>query len=107
VTVWAEDARTWWAILDDPPPPPRGGPEEDLRAVLSVAVSIDPESDFRSFVRTLAARTGRRGRALYLPLRLALTGRTEGPELATLWSAFPPERRRAILARALTTLADA
>ena len=106
-TVWAEDARAWWAILDDPPPPPRGAaPGEDLRAVLSAALALDPGTDFRAFARALAARTGRRGRALYLPLRLALTGRTEGPELATLWSVFPPERRRAILARALASLGD-
>ncbi len=105
VSVWAEDARAWWAILDDPPLPPRGWvPEDDFRTVMGAAVALDPEDEFHDFVHALAARTGRRGRALYLPLRLALTGRTEGPELATLWPVFPPQRRRALLARALASL---
>jgi glutamyl-tRNA synthetase len=30
------------------------------------------------------AATGRKGRALYQPLRLALTGRDHGPEMALL-----------------------
>jgi glutamyl-tRNA synthetase len=32
----------------------------------------------------LKASTGRKGKALFLPLRLALTGRDSGPEMAPL-----------------------
>jgi glutamyl-tRNA synthetase len=38
--------------------------------------------DFRAWTRDVAAATGRKGAALYMPLRAALTGRTHGPELA-------------------------
>jgi nondiscriminating glutamyl-tRNA synthetase len=108
VVAWVEDARAWWAILDDPPlPSPGAVPEDDLRAVLTAALGIDPALDVRAFAKALSEHTGRRGRALYLPLRLALTGRTEGPELATLWSVVPPERRRLLFARVLRWLAHA
>jgi glutamyl-tRNA synthetase len=37
-------------------------------------------------------RTGRGGRSLYLPLRIALTGRASGPELAALLPLMGRER---------------
>ena len=36
------------------------------------------------WTETLKAATGRKGRALFLPLRLALTGEDHGPELRDL-----------------------
>jgi glutamyl-tRNA synthetase len=39
---------------------------------------------WREWIDKLKAATGRKGRALYHPLRLALTGREAGPELAAL-----------------------
>ena len=47
--------------------------------------------DFRAWTRQLAQQSGRKGRALFHPLRLALTGREQGPELAQLLSFIPPE----------------
>ncbi len=44
----------------------------------------------------LKAATGRKGRALFHPLRLALTGRDHGPEMAAL---LPLIGREAALAR--------
>jgi glutamyl-tRNA synthetase len=43
--------------------------------------------------------SGREGRQLYMPLRLALTGRAHGPELAPLLRAMPPGKARERLAR--------
>ena len=40
--------------------------------------------DFKAWTRTVGAVTGRKGAALYMPLRSALTGMTHGPELAPL-----------------------
>jgi glutamyl-tRNA synthetase len=40
--------------------------------------------DFKAWTRRVGAATGRRGAALYQPLRAALTGMTHGPELAPL-----------------------
>jgi len=40
--------------------------------------------DFRAWARAVGGATGRKGAALYMPLRAALTGATHGPELAPL-----------------------
>ena len=36
---------------------------------------------FRDVANRVKARTGQKGRALFHPIRIALTGRAEGPEL--------------------------
>ena len=56
---------------------------------LRLAASLLPEglwdrSTWGSWTDRLKARSGRKGRALYHPLRLALTGREAGPELAAM-----------------------
>ena len=56
--------------------------------------------DFDRLSQELKRRTGRRGRALFMPLRIALTGRHDGPELAALLPAIPAPLVRARLARA-------
>jgi hypothetical protein len=39
---------------------------------------------FRAVANQIKARTGQKGRALFHPIRVALTGRAEGPELDLL-----------------------
>ena len=51
-----------------------------LGAVLSRAPRLDREQ-FRAAAGEVRAETGLKGRALFHPIRLALTGRSEGPEL--------------------------
>ncbi len=46
---------------------------------------------------SLSAETGRRGRALFMPLRLALTGRDHGPDMAVLLPLIGRERALARL----------
>ena len=48
--------------------------------------------DFKAWARAVGAATGRKGAALYMPLRAALTGRTHGPELAPLVALMGAER---------------
>ena len=59
------------------------------RAFLELAASRLPEgawdqSTWGAWTNELKALTGRKGRELFHPLRLALTGREAGPELAAL-----------------------
>lgn len=49
---------------------------------------------FAALAPGLESATGARGRALYRPLRAALTGRLEGPELAALYALMDPARVR-------------
>jgi glutamyl-tRNA synthetase len=59
-------------------------------------------SDFKAWTRATAESTGRKGAALFMPLRAALTGRTHGPELAPIVALIGPagvERRLAAAGR--------
>jgi len=48
--------------------------------------------DFKAWVRAVGAATSRKGAALYMPLRAALTGHTHGPELAPLVALMGQQR---------------
>lgn len=48
--------------------------------------------DFRPFAQAVGAATGFAGKALYQPLRAALTGRLDGPEMERLWKLMSKER---------------
>ncbi len=53
-------------------------------AALTEALSAAPRLDqvrFRAVANQVKTRTGQKGKSLFHPIRIALTGRTEGPEL--------------------------
>ena len=53
---------------------------EALAEELAAAPRLDRER-FRAVANQVKARTGQKGKALFHPIRVALTGRAEGPEL--------------------------
>ncbi|HXZ15524.1 MAG TPA: glutamate--tRNA ligase [Roseiarcus sp.] len=78
------DAEEWRAVVEGDIEPI----VED-RAYLDLAAERLPrekwdETTWGAWTAALKAETGRKGRQLYHPLRLALTGRESGPELAAL-----------------------
>jgi glutamyl-tRNA synthetase len=80
------DAADWWKLITGPVTPLVDAADRDfLDAALAV---LPPEpwtaDSFREWTSALKARTGRKGRELFLPLRKALTGLDHGPELAPL-----------------------
>ena len=56
---------------------------------------------FRDFAAAVGERTGTRGKALFMPLRIALSGTTHGPEMARLWDWLGPDECRLRLQAAL------
>jgi glutamyl/glutaminyl-tRNA synthetase len=56
-------------------------------------------NDLPAIAGAVRAATGKKGAQLYMPLRVALTGRAHGPELAPLLKAMPPGKARERLAR--------
>ncbi|PWG64615.1 glutamate--tRNA ligase [Sediminicurvatus halobius] len=67
---------------------------------VSEVIAASPGAGWDSLRRALAEATGCRGRALFLPLRLALTGVPHGPGLGELLDLMPDDIRRARLERA-------
>jgi len=76
-------------------------------ALLEAALESSAEPDYAALVKALRERTGLGGRKLFMPLRLALTGRHNGPELARLWAYFTPAERRERFRHALEVIRDA
>ncbi|MCS6987412.1 MAG: glutamate--tRNA ligase [Sphingomonadaceae bacterium] len=97
------EAEAWVPVLRGEVPPPALGPEAEVaRAAAELIEDVErlgPES-WAELTRRLAERTGRRGRALFRPLRLALTGRESGPDMAALLPLIGRERALARLRRA-------
>ncbi len=60
------------------------GPAKAVVAALADELAAAPRLDrerFRAVANQVKARTGQKGKALFHPIRLALTGRADGPEL--------------------------
>ena len=86
ITTVAE-AADWVPVLGQGFAPPAAAPDD--RDLLRRAVDLLPGLDWgndpwHALTGALKEATGRKGRALFLPLRLALTGRDHGPDMAAL-----------------------
>ncbi len=82
-----EEFADWLAILDGEIDPPDLGHDERLvvREAAAAARTIDwSDQPWRQLGDAVKAATGAKGRALFHPLRLAMTGRESGPEMAGL-----------------------
>jgi glutamyl-tRNA synthetase len=91
-----EDAREWWEVCTRPLAPVVTDPELLAAAADLLPAELD-EAGFAAWMEALKARTGRKGKALFHPLRLALTAREHGPELKHLLPLLGRERALARL----------
>ena len=78
------DARDWWAVCREPLTPVCEDPGLLAAAADLLPPALDSADAVADWLKRVGEATGRRGRALYHPLRLALTGRERGPELRLL-----------------------
>ena len=60
-----------------------------------------PHENFRDFAKAVGKATGAKGKDLFMPLRVALTGVTHGPEMARVWDWLGRDICRARLQAAL------
>jgi glutamyl-tRNA synthetase len=94
------EAGIWWKIVTQAPDTEEQLHDEDV-AFVRAAYDLLPEepwdnATWRVWTDAVKAATGRKGRALFMPLRLALTGRHSGPDLSDL---LPLMGRAGTLAR--------
>lgn len=79
-----DDARGWWSVVAGNITPVI----EDASLTAEAARLLPPEpwdqGTWGAWTNAVKAATGAKGRALFHPLRLALTGSDDGPELKTL-----------------------
>jgi len=82
-----EEAAKWWAIVTEAQLP--FTVDEDDREFLAAAAELLPpepwdRDSWGQWTKAVKEQTDRKGKALFHPLRLGLTGETQGPELAAL-----------------------
>ena len=89
------EAAEWWQVCTAPTEP-----VIEAAAVTDAAADLLPDEVsadiWQCWTKAVAAATGAKGRGLFMPLRLALTGRRKGPEIAPLLAFIGRDR---ILAR--------
>ena len=91
-----DDAKYWYDVATKPITP-----VFEASVVMDAAVANLPEGDMTLetwgvWTKAIMAETGEKGRAVFMPLRLALTGQSAGPELKGV---LPVMGRDRILAR--------
>lgn len=89
-----EDAPHWAAVAYGEITPERAAEDE---AFLAQAADLLPEGPFDAetypaWIARLKEATDRKGKSLFMPLRLALTGRAHGPDLGALLPLMGRER---------------
>jgi nondiscriminating glutamyl-tRNA synthetase len=105
--VLPEDARPWVDVVFGELPRIADADRDVISAAgpqfFSAAVKAHEahDTDLAALSAEVRAATGRKGAGLYAPLRIALTGRRHGPELAPLLKLIPP----AVVRRRLETWA--
>jgi glutamyl-tRNA synthetase len=89
------DAAEWWGVVTGPVAPPEF--DAEARAYLAQAAAILEAQEWsadpwHALTGALKDATGRKGKALFLPLRQALTGHDHGPDMAALLPLIGRER---------------
>jgi glutamyl-tRNA synthetase len=81
------EAADWWQVIQGPIAPPAF--DADTQAFLAEAAQVAARLDWTNdpwpaLTSALKDSTGRKGKALFLPLRQALTGMDHGPDMKAL-----------------------
>ena len=92
--VLLPDVKEWVRIVEGPIEPVIAD-----AAFASVAAALLPsgaydDKSWSVFVEAVKAKTGAKGKALFMPLRQALTGMDHGPEMAALFALIGEEKAR-------------
>jgi glutamyl-tRNA synthetase len=88
------EAADWWRVVTGPVEVPDLS-DEDRSYLAQAADALTWGDDpWHATTGALKDATGRKGKALFLPLRLALTGRPSGPDMAALLPLIGEEEAR-------------
>ena len=91
------DLKKWWELCQSGADPVI---DDEDRAFVTEAMALLPEGPFDTetwgtWTGAVKQATGRKGRALFMPLRKALTGQTQGPDMASLMPLLQVVKARA------------
>jgi glutamyl-tRNA synthetase len=88
------DAADWWHVIEGPVEVTHDTEDTAFLAeAATLAAGLDWSADpWHALTNALKTSTGRSGKALFMPLRRALTGRDHGPDMAALLPLIGRER---------------
>ncbi|MCR9135033.1 MAG: glutamate--tRNA ligase [Alphaproteobacteria bacterium] len=85
---FVKDVSRWWKVVEEGPESEAELAREDREFVREAFALLPPDpwdgETWASWTAEVKAATGRKGKGLFMPLRIALTGSRSGPELADL-----------------------
>jgi glutamyl-tRNA synthetase len=92
-----EEAAAWRRVVEGPIAPVIEAPDFAAKAAALVPEGPLSEASWTPFVEAVKRETGAKGKALFRPLRLALTGVEHGPEMAPMFALIGAAKARARL----------
>ena len=78
------EAADWWQVVTGPIAAPALETEDWAYLAQAAEILAGGAADWKALTTALKEATGRKGKPLFMPLRLALTGRDHGPDMAAL-----------------------
>ena len=86
------DVKSWWDVTHNPVAASNTDP-----AFTAAAADVLPNAPwdattFNTWINAVKEKTGKKGKELFMPIRLALTGMEHGPELPVLLPLLGPEK---------------
>ena len=87
-----DDVRDWWEVLFTPITPVIDDKEFAAAAAANLPTGEWNEGSWDILVNAVKEQTGRKCKELFMPLRLALTGREHGPEMKTVFALLGRDR---------------
>jgi len=91
-----DDIKDWWQVVNAPVSPTMDSADREFPSVAADHLPPTPwnENTFNDWVGSLKENTDRKGKALFMPLRKALTGMDHGPELPILLPLLGEEKTK-------------
>jgi glutamyl-tRNA synthetase len=89
-----DEAADWWRLVTGPITAPELSAEDRAFVAQGAGMLQWTHNPWHALTTALKAATGRKGRALFLPLRLALTGLDHGPDMGELLPLIGEEEAR-------------
>ena len=93
-----EDVRLWKEVVEGPITPVIALEDREVtEAAAALVPAVADAAGWGQLTQGVKEKTGRKGRGLFMPLRLALTGLDHGPEMGPLFALMGAQKARARL----------
>jgi len=86
------DIQSWWDVTHNPVKADIADPAFTAAAADVLPPAPWNETTFNTWINAVKEKTGKKGKDLFMPIRIALTGMEHGPELPVLLPLLGPEK---------------